>query len=128
MNLGFVLDSGALVALERVPSRRRLDALIEGLDQHGQLIISAGALAEVWRGSGRQATLALLLSRPGTHVVEITTAVAKAIGVFLGRQPDGDDIVDAHVVMLARDYDLAVITSDAGDLLRLDPKLPYVSI
>lgn len=123
-----MLDAGALAALERRSSQRRLAALFEALGEHGPLILSAGGLAQVWRGSPRQAPLALLLRRRATTVVEITTPVAKAIGVFLGRQPNGDDIVDAHVVMLARQYTLPVITSDAGDLLTLDPELPHVRI
>ncbi|MGH8905870.1 MAG: PIN domain-containing protein [Egibacteraceae bacterium] len=128
MSPGFVLDTGALVALERQSSQRRFSALLEALGEHGRLVLSAGALAEVWRGSSRQARLALLLRRRTTEVEEITVPVAKAIGAFLGHHPDGDDIVDAHVVMLARHHRLPVVTSDAGDLLALDPALPHVRI
>jgi hypothetical protein len=33
------------------------------------------------------------------------------------------DPVDAHIVFLARERDWPVLTSDAGDLLAIDPKL-----
>jgi len=125
---GFVLDAGALIALESPAKQRRLAALFDRLGDRGRLLLSAGALAEVWRGSGRQAPLALLLRRPATEVVDITVPVAKVIGVFLGRHVDGDDIVDAHAVLLARQHGLPVITSDPRDLLSLDPRLPHVTV
>lgn len=128
MNPGFVLDSGALIALERPSKQRRLYTLFDAMGKGGQLVVSAGCLAEVWRGSPRQAPLALLVRRRDTSVPEITLPIAKAIGRFLGSQPDGDDIVDAHVVMLANNRHLPVVTSDPNDLLALDPKLPYTTI
>lgn len=54
--------------------------------------------------------------------------MARAIGVYLSRQPHGNDIVDAHVALLARQHGFAVVTSDADDLLALDPGLAVVSI
>lgn len=127
MTPGFVFDSGALIALERPSAQRRLHALFHKLGEEGRTVISAGSLAEVWRGSARQAPLGALLRRSSTHVVELTLPVAKAIGRFMGDN-SGDDIVDAHVVMLARSQGLAVVTSDPGDLLALDPKLPCITV
>ena len=128
MSRGFVLDTGALIALENPAKQRRFAALLDGLGEQGSLVISAGCLAETWRGGPRQAPLALLLRRPATTVAEITAPVAKAIGAFLGHRSDGDDIVDAHVVMLARHHGLAVITSDPADLRAIDPKLCLTEI
>jgi len=65
---------------------------------------------------------------PQEHLEEITTAVAKAIGVFLGRHPESDDIVDAHLAMLAAHHRVAVITSAPRDLATLDPKLRIIAI
>lgn len=126
--LGFVLDSGALIALERPTPQRRVYTLLDALGETQRLVISAGSIAEVWRGSPRQAPLALLLRRLHTTVAEITVPTAKAVGVILGRRSDGDDLVDAHVVMLAREYGFAVITSDPDDLLAIDPGLAIVVI
>ncbi|HEX3733017.1 MAG TPA: type II toxin-antitoxin system VapC family toxin [Mycobacteriales bacterium] len=126
--LGFVLDSGALIALETPAKQRRLYALLETLGEDQRIVVSAGSVAEVWRGSPRQAPLVLLLRRQRTIAIEITVPVAKAIGVFLGRNADGDDLVDAHVVMLAREYGFAAITSDPKDLLAIDPRMQTVAI
>lgn len=128
MSRGFVLDTGALIALEKRSGQQRLTGILNGIGRDGRLVISAGSIAEAWRGSPRQVPLALLLRRPGTEVSEITTPTAKAIGTFLGYLPDGDDIVDAHVVMLARHHRMGVITSDPGDLRALDPGLPVLRI
>ena len=125
---GLVLDTGALIALETPGKRRTLTTALERLDTDAKIVISAGCLAEVWRGSARQARLAMLLRHRTTVVEEITTPVAKAIGVFLGRYPNADDIVDAHVVMLANRYRLAAMTSDPKDLLAIDPKLPVIEV
>jgi predicted nucleic acid-binding protein len=125
---GFVLDTGALIALENPAKQRRLAALFDLLGEQGRLVISAGCLAETWRGGSRQAPLAVLLRRSATTVAEITVPVAKAIGAFLGHRADGDDIVDAHVVMLAHHHGLAVITSDPDDLRAIDPKLHLTQI
>jgi predicted nucleic acid-binding protein len=123
-----VLDSGALIALETPIKQRRLLALFDAHGAQSRLVVSAGCIAEVWRGSARQAPLALLLRRPATDVVEITGPTAKRIGVFLGHRADGDDIVDVHVVMLARQYGFVVVTSDPEDLLAIDPRLPMTHV
>ena len=92
---GAVLDSGALIAFEK-PSRR---VVLHGLlAEFGarQIVVSAGSVAEVWRGSGRQAGLARLLNSKRTTVVDMTVHQAMAIGVFVGRSGSpGRDIVDA---------------------------------
>lgn len=123
-----MLDSGALILLESPGKRRKLTETIERMSSEGRIVISAGCIAEVWRGSPRQTPLALLLRRRTTLVEEITTAVAKAIGLFLCRRTKADDIVDAHVVMLANHYRVAVMTSDPGDLLTIDPRLDIIQV
>lgn len=128
MRNGYVLDSGALIALEKPAPQRRLNSLLGEVDPGGQIVISAGSLAEVWRGSARQAPLALLIRRSDTIVVEITIPVAKAIGVFLATRIRGNDLVDAHVAMLARQFGFAVITSNSSNLKALDPTLRLFAI
>ena len=44
------------------------------------------------------------------------------VGVLLGRL-GGADVVDASVVVRAHMHDSTMVTSDAGDLRRLDPSL-----
>jgi hypothetical protein len=95
-----------------------------------RLVLSAGSIAEAWRASPRQTPLVLLLLLRRQHLVveEITVPIAKAIGAFLGTVANGDDIVDAHVVMLARRHAMPVITTDPDDLRALDPKAAVIEL
>jgi hypothetical protein len=117
---GVVLDAGAFIALERRNrSMVRLTQLFA--DARTPLVTSAGVVAQVWRGGGQpQVPLAFLLRR--TTVVDITHAVARALGRMLGASGTSDP-VDAHIVLLARERDWPVLTADARDLLAIDPTL-----
>jgi hypothetical protein len=117
---GVVLDAGAFIALER--RNRTLVALVELLTKEEvPLVTSAGVVAQVWRsGSRRQVPIAFLLRR--THVFALDHAVARTLGRMLG-QTGTSDPVDAHVVLLARERSWPVLTSDAADLLTIDPTL-----
>ncbi len=123
-----VLDSGALIALER--GSRRIQALIEQIRARGlTVLIPAGVVAEVWRDGARQARIAKLLSAPETRVVALDEARARAIGVLLGSK-SRDNVVDASVVLCARERgtNVTVLTSDTKDLRAIDPNLPIVPI
>ena len=52
----------------------------------------------------------------------LTRALAEAAGALCGRAGTSD-VIDASVVLVARRERAPVITSDVGDLRRLDPKL-----
>jgi len=113
-----VLDAGALVALER--GDRRARALIAHAE--GRIIIPAAALAEVCRDGARQAALAALVKASATTIDVLDEQVAKAVGILCGRTGTSD-IADASVVLSAQRHRAIVLTSDADDLLRLDPGL-----
>lgn len=117
---GFVLDSGAFIALERRNETMvRLTQLFA--DKRVPLVTSACVVAQVWRGGGRaQVPIAYLLRR--VRVVDLTYAVARRLGLLLGAAK-ASDAVDAHVVWLARERSWPVVTSDAADLLAIDPDL-----
>jgi hypothetical protein len=90
-------------------------------DARTPLVTSAGVVAQVWRGGGhRQVPIAFLLRR--VKVVDLTHAVARILGKMLGAAGQADTI-DAHVVLLARERDWPVLTSDPDDLLGIDPTL-----
>lgn len=90
-------------------------------DSRTPLVTSAGVVAQVWRGgSDRQVPIAFLLRR--AVVVDLTHAVARMLGKMLGTAGQADAI-DAHVVLLARQRDWPVLTSDPDDLLGIDPTL-----
>ena len=52
---------------------------------------------------------------------------ARAAGQLCGARGTSD-VVDASVVLCARARKHAVVTSDVGDLRRLDPALPLVAV
>ena len=116
---GVVLDTGAFIALERRDGTMvRLSKRFA--DAGTPLVTSAGVVAQVWRGGQRQVPIAFLLRR--TTVVDLTYAVARVLGLMLGSSRRSDP-VDAHTVLLARARRWPVISSDAQDLLALDPTL-----
>jgi predicted nucleic acid-binding protein len=116
-----VLDAGALIAFERGDARMR--ALVrEALKDGARLVIPAGVLAQVWRGSARQAPLRALVKGPTTSVPALDEVLAEAAGVLCGRAGTSD-VIDASVVLLARRERAAVVTSDVDDLRHLDPAL-----
>lgn len=123
---GLTLDAGALIALES--SSRPLLALIDQLQRTGRSIaVPAGALAQAWRGSPRQHELMLLLGGEGVEIPALDSRQAVAIGVMLALM-GGSDVVDASVVLTARERQHWVVTSDADDLRRLDRDLPIIEV
>jgi len=117
---GVVLDSGAFVAVEKrdavmVQLVRRL------AEEDTQLVTSAGVVAQVWRGGGREQVPVVFLLRR-TTVVDLTHSTARILGRMLGAT-GAADAVDAHVALLARQRDWPVITSDPDDLLAIDSAL-----
>lgn len=117
---GVVLDAGAFIALER-RDRTMVMLAQRFVDAKTPLVTSAGVVAQVWRGGGdRQVPIAYLLRR--TTVVDLTNATARVLGRMLGLA-GRSDAVDAHIVLLARERDWPVITSDPRDLLAIDPTL-----
>jgi hypothetical protein len=124
-SIGAVLDAGAFIALgRRSPATVRLMARIVGARL--PLVTSGGVVARVWRGGGgRQAPVAMLLR--GVEVVPLDASEGKLVGMLLGRSAT-DDAVDGHVALLARERGFAVLTSDADDLLRIDPQLDVIEV
>ena len=120
VSAGVVLDAGVFIALER--QNRAIVALTRIFAEKATpLVTSAGVVAQIWRGgTGRQVPVAFLLRR--TSVVALDKAVARTLGRMLGQSQTADPI-DAHLVLLARERGWPVLTSDAGDLLAIDPSL-----
>ena len=117
-----VLDSGALVAIERGNEQSR--GLLRVADR---LIIPTPVLAEVWRDGARQARIARVVGSHRTTIEDLDEHLAKAIGILLGRTGTSD-IADASVVLAARRYEAIVVTTDAADIRRLDPEVPIAEV
>jgi predicted nucleic acid-binding protein len=128
---GFVFDAGAFIALER-----RSPFMISILDQalHGmvEVVLPRTVIAQVWRGTPRQANIGRLVSaglRRGSPVVidELTAGRAREIGIKIG-QTSHPDIVDVHVALAAADRGHAVLTSDDADIAKINRDLVLVHV
>jgi predicted nucleic acid-binding protein len=117
---GFVLDTGALIALDR--GDKRTIALLDRAVATGiPLIIPAGVVAQAWRDGARQARLARLLH--AVEVVDLTLGLAQAIGEKISVCGHAD-VVDVSVAVCAGRNGCTVITSDPSDIAKVDPGLP----
>jgi hypothetical protein len=87
-----------------------------------RVTVPSTALAQAIRSPARQARLARLVRQPTTDLVVLDGPEATRTGLLLAATRTAD-IVDAHVVLCARRARQVVVTSDPGDLERLDPGL-----
>jgi len=122
----YVLDAGALIAQERRDAR--VVVLFEiAADRHIEMVLPSVVLAQVWRNGTRQVQLARTLSNPGVTEAPLHHEDAKRVGEML-RESATADVADAHVAVLAGRLGAAVITSDSGDIAKLDPALPILKV
>lgn len=112
--MSLVLDSGALVALER--NERPMWVRLKAAQLEGDLPLThAGVLGQVWRGGPRQARLSQALG--GIDVRALDEPLGREVGKLLGAAGLAD-VIDAGVVLLAADGD-EIVTVDREDLERL---------
>jgi hypothetical protein len=57
----------------------------------------------------------------------MTPNVARGVGLLCDRTGH-HDVIDVHVAMCARERRHAVVTSDPGDLSRIDPGLSIIRV
>ncbi|MGH9128585.1 MAG: PIN domain-containing protein [Acidimicrobiales bacterium] len=117
--MGLLLDTGALIAFER--GNREVAAQVEAARRRlNRVTTSSGCVAQAWRTGGpRQALLARLLA--GVREVALDEKCSRQVGQLCG-DAGSDDVVDAHVALLAGPGDL-VLTSDVADLSELTTAL-----
>ena len=126
MTSGITLDAGGLIALDR--GDRRVVALLARVRETGEVVtVPAAALAQAVRRPERQVQLARLVRAPRTDVVALDRVDATNVGRLLAASGTAD-IADAHVVICARRSGQRVVTSDPGDLRRLDPTIEVVTV
>jgi hypothetical protein len=112
--LTLVLDSGALVALER--NERPMWTRLKAAQSAGELPVThAGVLGQVWRGGRRQARLSQALA--GVDVRALDEPLGRAAGELLAAT-GLTDVIDAGVVLLSIDGD-EIATLDREDFKRL---------
>ncbi len=119
--IGLVLDAGAFIGLER--RKRHVAALLERARSRSvPMVTSAAVVGQVWRGHASQAPIALAFRWKALDVEDLTYGDGRLVGQLLAAS-GASDVVDAHIVVLARERGWPVVTSDPEDLRRLDPKL-----
>lgn len=127
MTAGLTLDTGALIGLERRSGRTR--ALLQRALTHGLAIaVPAGVIAQAWRGgAGPQVPLARLLADPQVETPPLDAATARAAGMLCGARGH-PDVIDASVVLCARERGHRIVTSDPGDITKLDPYATLIEL
>ena len=123
---GIVMDAGALIALDR-GDKRMIALLQRALAQGRAFRVPAGVVGQVWRDGRVQATLARFLRSEEVEIVPLDEQLARACGELCGAT-DSPDVIDASVVILARERRDPIITSDPSDLRRLDPAAQIIAV
>lgn len=123
---GIVLDTGALIALDR-GDRRMIALLTRALAQGRVFRVPAGVVGQAWRDGRLQVTLARFLRSDEVEIIALDDHLARACGELCGAT-NMSDIVDASVVLLARQRREPIVTSDPKDLRRLDPTAHLIPV
>ena len=123
---GIMLDAGALIALDR--GDQRIIALLQrALAQGRAFRVPAGVVGQTWRDGRVQVTLARFLRSEEVEIIPLDEQLARSCGELCGAASPAD-IIDASVVILARERRDLIVTSDPNDLRRLDPSAQIISI
>src|ERR1041385_3661035 len=113
------LDAGALIALDR-GNKRMIALLAEALKQRRSFRIPSGVVGQAWRGARTEFALGRFRRADGVEIVPLDEHVARSSGELCGATGTSD-VIDASVVILARERGDIIVTSEADDLRRLDP-------
>jgi predicted nucleic acid-binding protein len=94
--------------------------LAEALKQRRRFRIPSGVVGQAWRDGRTQVALARFLRADEVEIVPLDERIARSSGELCGATGTSD-VIDASVVILARERGDVIVTSDADDLRRLDP-------
>ncbi len=109
-----VLDSGALIALER--NERRIWTLVRELSRRStDIMVPTTVVAQCFRKTSRQARLHAALDMCTIMGFDL---LARRVGELLGKSKT-EDICDAHVAFVGAMYADAIYTSDPDDIQHL---------
>jgi len=123
---GVTLDAGALIALDR-GDRRMIALLQQALAEGRRFRVPAGVVGQAWRDGRRQIALARFLRGIEVQVVPLEERLSRAAGELCGASGTAD-VIDASVVLVARQHRDIIVTGDASDLRRLDPRAAIVPL
>ncbi len=123
---GIVLDTGALIALER-GDKRMIALLDRALTQGRHFRVPVGVVGQAWRNGRVQVTLARFLRSEEVGIVPLDEHPARSCGE-LCRAASAPDVIDGSVVIVAMERQDIIVTSDPGDLRRLDPTAEIITL
>ena len=123
---GIVLDAGALIALDR-GDKRMIALLDRALAQGWTFRVPAGVVGQAWRDGRVQVALARFLRSEEVEIVPLDDQLARSCGELCAAA-NSPDVIDASVVILARERRDPIVTSDPDDLRRLDPAAHIISV
>ena len=107
-----VLDSGALIALER--NDRGMWRRFKAAQLAGDVPVSHGGIVgQAWRGRGARAAL-LSKALAGVEIHALDDSLGRVAGELLAVSRR-TDVIDAALVLLAHDGD-RIVTSDPDDI------------
>ena len=116
----FVLDTGALIALDR-GDRDLLSKLQTAFTNGDSVRVPTGVIGQVWRNPNRQALVSRTLKR--CDEVPLDGSIARSSGQLCG-QTGTADVIDASVavtvaIAMRRDHPVVLVTSDSRDMKTL---------
>ena len=123
---GLVLDAGALIALDR-GDKRMIALLDRALAQGRTFRVPAGVVGQAWRDGRVQATLARFLRSDEVEIVPLDEPLARSCGELCA-VASSSDVIDASVVIVARQRRDPIVSGDPHDLRRLDPKAHIIPV
>ena len=123
---GIVLDAGALIALDR-GDKRMIALLQRALAQGRAFRVPAGVVGQAWRDGRVQSTLARFLRSAEVEIIPLEQQLARFCGELCGAT-NSSDVIDASVVILARERGDPIVSSDPHDLRRLDPAAQIIAV
>ena len=108
-----ILDAGLLISIDRGTDSAR--QFVEAARRAREALHTTHpVVAQAWRGGSRQVRLAKFLKSVELHPFED----GKVVGELLGRT-GALDVVDAHLVLLAKRLGHDILTGDPFDLAAL---------
>ena len=123
---GIVLDAGALIAIDR-GDKRMIALLQRALVQGRSFRAPAGVVGQAWRDGRVQVTLGRFLRSEEVTIIPLDEQMARACGELCAAA-SSPDVIDASVVIVARERRDLIVTSDPSDLRRLDPAAHIIAV
>ena len=123
---GIVLDAGALIALDR-GDKRMIALLDRALAQGRAFRVPVGVVGQAWRDGRVQVVLARFLRSEEVEIVPLDDQLARSCGELCAAT-NSQDVIDASLVILARERRDPIVTSDPNDLRRLDPAARIIPV